>query len=172
MYRPNFNYMFLHLWFFFHVKSLSLKSIALIAWGKYSLLRIMYQICFILVRISFFPCKPNYTVILSAETLGRKSLLWIPRKFPLITFRLYCRLQDSDTTWNQAIQNQCLSPKRTVGPRNVPFEEILPLPTSPQEHSKHSHLTEGSFFFSNSEFYVPRFQHFSTHTQEKITDNS
>lgn len=117
LYRPSFNYMFLHLWFFFfHVKSLSLKFIALIAWGKYLLLRIMYQICFILVRISFFPCKQNYTVILSAaETLGRKSLLWIPRKFPLITFCLYCRLQDSDTIWNQAIQNQCLPPKITVG---------------------------------------------------------
>lgn len=118
----------------------------------------MVQICFILVRISFFPCKQNYTVILSTETLRRKSLLWIPRKFPLIILLYFIFIVDfrtpillPDTPWNQALPNQCLPPERIVGPRAV----LGPPSASPQEHSKESH------------FYLPRFQHLSTHTYEK-----
>ena len=130
------------------------------------LLRIIYQICFMLVKISFFLCKQSYTVILSAETLGRKSLLWILKEFPLITFHLYYILQDSylknclqTLPWAKLSKTSCLPPKGIVGLRNLPFGEILDFSCfSPWTLYKEPYLADGSFFFFFFRFWVLRAQ--------------
>lgn len=116
--------------FFFHIKSFSLKFIAFIAWGIFaSEDRISNLFHF---GISLFLCKQNYTLILSAEPFGRKSLLWILMKFSLITFHRCYIIQDfylevclQTLCGTKVSKISCFPPKGIVGLRNLPFGEIL-----------------------------------------------
>ena len=130
--RPNFNYMFLYLWVFFfpHIKSFSLKFIAFIAWGIFASEDHISNLFHF--GISLFLCKQNYTLILSAEPFGRKSLLWILMKFSLITFHRCYIIQDfylkvclQTLCGTKLSKISCFPPKGIVGLRNLPFGEIL-----------------------------------------------
>lgn len=125
------------------------------------LLRIIYQVCFILRRISLFPCKQHYTVILSAETLGRGVCFGF-QQFPLITFYRCYRLQDS-----------CMKVGFQTRPGMQLCKELQDQDAAPGEipdllsRNTLRSRTWQRELFSNSGFYMPRFQPLSPNTYEK-----